>query len=91
MSSQYPHLDLSQRLFARTAARVHPRADCITLFSTAKFAAEMLIAQEPTAALSCVVVALKRGRLFNLALSFRGGFSLADALQRAAFAAFSQW
>lgn len=91
MSSQYPHLDLSQRLFARTAARVHPRADCITLTTTAKFATETLTAQESAAALSRVVVAVKRSCLFNLALLFRGGSSLADALQRAAFAAFSQW
>lgn len=48
MSSQSPHLEsrcIAQRLFARTAARVHPAANCITLASTAGRAAVILCSQ----------------------------------------------
>lgn len=50
-----------------------------------------LLAQESTAELCCGVMTVKSSRLFNLALPARKAFSLADALQRAAFAAPSKW
>ncbi|KAF1924682.1 uncharacterized protein M421DRAFT_274168 [Didymella exigua CBS 183.55] len=93
MSSQHPRLDrrcVAQRLFARAAACVHFLADCTTP-TTASCAAEMLSSQESMALLSCGVMTVKSGRLFNLVKPARKAFRLAGASQRAAFAALSKW
>jgi hypothetical protein len=52
---------------------------------------DALLSQESTAELCCGVMTVKSSRLFNLALPARKAFSLAYALQRAAFAALSKW